>query len=47
MHIIEVKTKVKNVNAYNKSSFLTNKLDKSVTKVVCKWDKVVGRKYRQ
>ena len=27
MHIIEVKTKVKNVNAYNKSSFLTNKLD--------------------
>ena len=28
IHIMEVKTTLKNVNTYNMSSFLTNKLDK-------------------
>ena len=28
IHIIEVKSTLKNVNTYNMSSFLTNKLDK-------------------
>ena len=27
IHIMEVKTMIKNVNTYNVSSFLTNKLD--------------------
>jgi hypothetical protein len=36
---------IKNVNAYNMSSFLTNILDKSVAKVGDIGDKVVSRKY--
>ena len=36
INIVEAKTKVKNVNAYNKSSLLGIKQDKPIPKVACK-----------
>ena len=47
VNIIEVKTKIKNVNAYNVGSLLEIKQDTIYILLEIKQDKVVSRKYRQ